>query len=152
VPHELLIRFKIIRPLGYKKFLSENETVSGKITRFRLKIKNIGEHPIPRGYIILELERPTGMSSLTESTTPIKISGIKCNETVSVSAVREMVAPGLWFLNATTRFKDKEKIAYYQSEKLEPDYDKWMRAFYVVDRHQLDLQIILKKLLVQKEK
>jgi hypothetical protein len=138
-------------PSRYKKFLSKNETVTGKATEFIIKIKNIGDKPIPQGQMEVTLERPTGMGTFMHGRTPIEMPVIAPNKTFTIRGKDELIAPGLWFVTVKVKLKGKEKIEYYQSETLKPSFDSWLKAFYVVDRHQLDLNNLLETLLEKKE-
>lgn len=150
MPHKLFVKLKMKSPLEYKRFLQEDEIVSGKTTEFAVIIKNIGEKSTPKGHMEMELETPLGLTSFTKETEQ-EIPVIEPNEDLIFKWKMSLVVPGLWFLTVKFKFDGQEKIEYFQREKGPPDHDKWITAFYVVDRHQLDLHSRLESFLQKKE-
>lgn len=151
LPHKLLITGILKPPSPYKKFLSKDETVTGKVTEFAIKIKNIGDKLIPQGSVELKMEKPTGMGTFELYPKPVETPVIKPNKTFNMRWKGALIAPGLWLVTLTAKLKEKEKIEYYRSATAIPTFDSWLWAFYVVDRHQLDLNNLLEKLLEKKE-
>ena len=154
LPHKLLMTGDLKPPSRYKKFLSRDETVTGKTTEFAVSIKNIGDKATPKGHAEIVFEKPIGMISYTRTRMPIEMPVIKPNKSFVIKHAcrpQDMIAPGLWYVNLKVKFKDKEKIEYYQHEEGQPNYDRWLWFFQVVDRHQLDLHKTLVKLLERRE-
>lgn len=146
--HKLLITLKTIGPKQYKKYVSKNETITGKTTRFRVTLKNVGDKSIPEGKVEVNMERPVGgVTTFSISVMPIKTPAIKPDETYVFGGKEDMVIPGVWFITVKATFKDKEKVEYYKSETVEPESGAWIEPLYVIDRHDLDRNILLEKLL-----
>jgi hypothetical protein len=143
-------------PLGYRKFLSENETVNAKLTEYVLQIKNIGNESVPRGHLKIVLMTPFGMGEYTLGPPLIEMAALEPSKTFSLKRSVYLTFPGHWFL--TLKFelaekeeqKEKKKIEYYQFERATPDLEKWLYPIYAVDRHQLDLISRLEKLMKRK--
>jgi len=151
LPHKILIDMKFTKPKPYKKLLSKREITNGKNITIKHTMKNIGKTIIPKGIVRFSCIRPTGIGKLTTTSAPIKIEALKPGETVDFRGENFFISPGLWLSNATLVINDKTKILYYREENEEPDEEKWELAFYVWDRHQLDLMLTLQKLLKIKE-
>ena len=147
MPHKLLITMKLRQPQQYKRFLSEDESVSGGTTIFAFKIKNIGDKLLPKGSVSFLLERPAGVGAYTKSTEDLEMSPLKPNETHTMDVRSTLGIPGLWVLTAKVKPADKEQVEYYESENAKLETEQWLKVLYVVDRHQLDVKSLLEKLL-----
>lgn len=146
LPHGLLIETKLKRPSQYKKFLSKDEAVHGKEVIYTIEITNIGDGLFPGGTVELELESSTGMGSISTRTKPIEVPDLKPKDSFVLKAKDTRPIPGIWILTVEVKPKDKKKIKYYRSKDREPEED-WTNVYYVTDRHQLDVKIMLKELL-----
>ena len=152
MPHKLLIDVEFENPSRYKKFLFERETVNGKKITIKHTVKNIGDEIFPKRNYRCKLIMPTGMGTLAQTGPQIKAPALKPKETFKFDMENIFIAPGFWLLNITVELKDKEEIEYYREEEEEtPDKEKWELSFYVADRHLLDLNLNMRKLLKQKE-
>ena len=149
MPHKLLITRKMKPPSRYKKFLSEVETVHGKVTIHVIEITNIGEKLVRLDSADLKLERPTGMGNISATSLVENLPQLKPGETHVIEGKQFVAVPGIWVLTIEVKCKDKEPIEYYMSEDGEAE-EKWSDFHYVVDRHQLELRFVLEKLLKKK--
>ena len=137
-------------PSRYKKFLSKDETVNGKYTKFVFHIKNIGDELVPQGHVEIVLEKLVGMGTFSRTPPLAEMPAIEPNKTFSLKKEIDLTLPGLWFITLRVKLKDKKKIEYYQFEGGNPDFDKWMYPLYAVDRHQLDLISLVERLMKKK--
>lgn len=146
-----MIYTDVVPPRKYKKFLSPREVVAGAPNTIKLTVKNIGKETFPGGKILeskVYMEFYIGMSVLTISgkVTP-KLPTIQPNETFSIELKGwRPYCPGLWRISTKIKSKDNVKVKYYQTPKATPREDEWIAALYAVDRHQLDLSLLLKQL------
>lgn len=147
MPHKLLITLDMKPPSKYRKLLSKNETISGKPTEITVSVKNIGNETLPDGgQLEVFLKRPIGTGEFNIFVSPTRMPAIKPDKAFGIRGTEDLMAPGLWFITITAKFKDKKKIEYHQTKG--PHYEKqWLQPIYVIDRHQLDLTLLLKKLL-----
>lgn len=156
LPYKLLITLEVKPPSEYRRFLSSNETVHGKVTKFVFHIKNMGDESVPRGHAKIYFKTPYGMGDFTRTAPSTEIAALQPNETFSLKISANFTTPGLWF--ATLNFElaekeeEKKKIEYYQFEGAEPSLENWLCPLYAVDRHQLDLISRFEKLNKKKVK
>ncbi len=151
MPHKILITLKMRQPKEYKKYLSRYETVTGKSTAFMLKLKNVGDKPTPKGTVAIRIELAAGISSFAYTILPIDIQALEPNDNTTVKGREILLVPGLWVLIVQVNFEDKQKIEYYQSQVSQPYKERWVQAVSAVERHQLDGQALLEKLVERKE-
>lgn len=139
-------------PAKYKKYLSEHETVNGEPTNFVITAKNIGNESTPEGELRVSLERPAAMTLFSIMVKPFKLPVLQPKKTFSVKGKATLLAPGLWFLCVNAVFQDKKKVEYYSSDSSEPYPDRWTWPIYVIERGILDSNILLNKLIEEREK
>lgn len=149
--HKLLITAKIVPPKKYKKFLSGDETTTGFLTKFDLQMQNIGKNEFPGGFFVeesLRVETSIGIRTLLTKgrITPIKIGNLKSGDTRAIKGAWTARVPGCARIVMDIKATDKEKIDFFQSLHGVPSKE-WTYVFNIVDRHQLDMVLILSKLL-----
>lgn len=149
--YKFLITAKLIPPKKYKEFLLENETVAGLPTRFEILIKNIGKNEFPGGRFANDkgtFETSFAMTDVSVSfqIRPKKIDALKPGESLTIEGSWNPSMPGPWRLVVNIEATDKAKIQYHQSPGSSPSAAGYS-FLYVVDRHQLDLALLLKRLL-----
>jgi len=149
--HRLLVTAKIIPPKKYKKFLYRHETTTGLLSHVDVQIKNIGKNEFPGGVFDeedLRLETAIGMKEIviTGTVTPPGVKSLKPEGTYTIDIAWNAWVPGPSRVVMQMKAVDKGKIGFFRSLEGSPS-EEWSYIFNVVDRHQLDLALLLSKLL-----
>ena len=155
MPHKLLIVPKVFPPRKYRKFLAFFEAVTSTPNTIKFEIKNIGKETFPGGEIpkgCVNFEQVVGMATFTQPfrVTP-EVPTIQPNETGTVNLKGwNPFSPGLWKILMKIKSKDNANIEFYQTSNGSPLEDEWNQTVYAVDRHQLDLTLLLERSLKKK--
>ena len=152
--HKLLITLKIIPPKKYKAFLSEYETTTGLPTQLEIEIENIGKNRFPGAVFVEEqivLETAIALRDVTTGggVVPPKIRSLKPEEKVIIRCNWTARIPGPSRVAMYITAKGNGKINFYRTRTGQPR-EEWHSVFYVVDRHQLDLALLLQKSLMER--
>lgn len=150
MPHKLALGAKLVSLSDYSRLLSSNEAVAGCKTQLTITIENIGDTSIPETSLMVTLQKPAGLGSFTLELAPLKTPPLKPAQTFTSNIAideKTLVEPGLWILTAVVQQTDLEPVEYYFSKNLPPLQGRWVVMFHLTDRHQLDIQQTLEKLL-----
>ena len=157
MPHKLLIYPRVAPPRKYKRLLSFFEAVTGEENGFKLIVENVGEKTFPGGEIMsggrIALETIMGVISFTQwRNVDPKLPPIEPKNRFTIRLPTWVpYSPGLYRVAFKIKSTDEEKIEYYQSLGGSPREDEWCQFIYVVDRHQLDLTLLLEQSLSKGE-
>jgi len=150
LPHKLWIFPQIVAPQKYQEFLSFFEAVASAPNTLKLIIQNIGKEMFPGGKISegrINWEATIGMATFTQSRAVApELPPIQPEETFTLKVENWIpFNPGLLRLRMKITANDSAKIEYYQSLTSPLPEDEWYQFVYAVDRHQLDLVLLLKQ-------
>jgi hypothetical protein len=139
----------------YREFLHDFEIVRGVNTRFRFRIKNIGESIFPGGKLAndtIAFGNLLGTQSIEMLAYPDKksIPELKPNETHIFKTEFFSQLSGALSIKLTIESNDKDKVEHYQNEGFPPSKE-WFALIMVLDRENLE-QILLLRELVKKWK
>jgi len=139
-------------PKKYKSLVKKFELVSGEITCFAFKVKNLGDRDFPGGAMSVVFNAVSGMETLTVSTPSIELSSMKPKTDLTVERKLDIVSPGLWYLAIEIDSNDKRVVEYLSYEgQEERSKDRWITLFQVVNRHELEIISLMKKLVKAKK-
>lgn len=142
--HKLLILTKLRSLRKYRRFLVDAETPSALESICVMTITNIGDKVFPGGKMDLRFRRPTGIGEITGDAS-VNLSPLKSGDSAKINVKWTPSYPGVWILNAEINPQDKAEVEYFIEKK--KSVGKISPTFFAIDKHQLDIKIMLEKLL-----